>query len=61
MRLLSMQKNVAMWNECFTEHAKNKTCTSPHFEVHDERQGNVNKSCYMKVQNFFALIIFNEI
>ena len=29
MRLLNMQKNVAMWNECFTEHAKNTTCTSP--------------------------------
>ena len=38
MRLSSMQKNMAMWNECFTEHAKNKTCTSSHFEVHDENQ-----------------------
>ena len=38
MRLLNMQKNVAMRNECFTEHAKNTTCTSPQLEVHDERQ-----------------------
>ena len=38
MRLLNMQKNVAMWNKCFTEHAKNTTCTSPQLEVHDERQ-----------------------
>ena len=41
MRLLSMvsmQRNVAMWNECFTEHAKNTACTSPHFEVHNEKQ-----------------------
>ena len=38
MRLLNMQKNVAMWNDCFTEHAKNTTFTSPQLEVHDERQ-----------------------
>ena len=38
MRLLNMQKNVAMWNECFTEHAKNMTCTSAQLEVHEERQ-----------------------
>ena len=39
MCLLNMQKNVAIWNECFTEHAKkNTTCTSPQLEVHDERQ-----------------------
>ena len=38
IRLLNMQKNVAMWNECFTEHAKNTTCTSPQLEVHNERQ-----------------------
>ena len=38
MHLLNMQKNVAMWNECFTKYAKNKTCTSPHFEIHDEKQ-----------------------
>ena len=37
MCLLSMQKNVAMWNECFAEHANNKTCTS-HFEVQDKKQ-----------------------
>ena len=38
MRLLNMQKNVAMWNECFTEHATNTTCISPQLEVHNERQ-----------------------
>ena len=36
--MVSMQRNVAMWNECSTEHAKNMACTSPHFEVHDEKQ-----------------------
>ena len=38
MRLLNMQKNMAMWNKCFTKHAKNTTCTSPQLEVHDERR-----------------------
>ena len=38
MRLLNMHNNVGMWNECFTEHAKNTTCASPQLEVHNERQ-----------------------
>ena len=38
MRLLNMQNNVTMWNECFTEHAKSTTCAYAQLEVHNERQ-----------------------
>ena len=34
MRLLSVDKSAAMWNDCFKEHASREdTCILPHFEV----------------------------
>ena len=37
MRLLSVDKNAAMWNDCFKEHAsRDDTCILPHFEVHEK-------------------------
>ena len=40
MRLLSVDKNAAMWNDCFKEHASREdTCILPHFEVHENKVG----------------------
>ena len=40
MRLLSVYKNAAMWNDCFKEHASREdTCIFPHFEVHEKKFG----------------------
>ena len=40
MRLLSVDKNAAMWNDCFKEHASREdTCILPHFEVHEKKFG----------------------
>ena len=40
MRLLSVDKNAAMWNDCFKEHASREdTCILPHFEVHEKKIG----------------------
>ena len=40
MRLLSVDKNAAMWNDCFKEHASREdTCILPHFEVHENKFG----------------------
>ena len=40
MRLLSVDKSAAMWNDCFKEHASRKdTCILPHFEVHEKKFG----------------------
>ena len=38
MRLLNVGKNAQMWNECYTEHAEQKMCTLPHFQVYREQQ-----------------------
>ena len=38
MRLLSVDKSAAMWNDCFKEHASREdTCILPHFEVHEKK------------------------
>ena len=40
MRLLSVDTNAAMWNDCFKEHASREdTCILPHFEVHEKKLG----------------------
>ena len=40
MRLLSVDKSAAMWNDCFKEHASREdTCILPHFEVHEKKFG----------------------
>ena len=40
MRLLSVDKNAAMWNDCFKEHASREdTCILPLFEVHKKKFG----------------------
>ena len=42
MRLLSVDKNAAMWNDCFIEHASREdTCILPHFEVHENKLATV--------------------
>ena len=41
MRLVSMQKNVAMWDEHFTEHAKTR-----HAHLHTFKYMTKNKSVY---------------
>ena len=40
MRLLNVDKNAAMWNDCFKEHtSREDTCILPHFEVHEKKFG----------------------
>ena len=45
MRLLNVDKNAAMWNDCFKSMlAERDTCILPHFEVHEKKFGCVGNS-----------------
>ena len=36
--LQTVEKNAQMWNECYTELAEQKMCSSPQFQVYCEQQ-----------------------
>ena len=44
MRLLSVNKNASMWNDCFKEHASREdTCILPHTEYDRRRSSNTSR------------------
>ena len=50
MRLLNLQKNMTMWNECFTEHAKTR-----HGHLDTSKNTTKDKSVYVGNIRLFSM------